>query len=357
MVRFDTWMAGATAPDTPAGARARLAEELDRRRHGCVLLATCHRVELYGWGGPRPTSLPVARTGEDAARHLFRVAAGLESAAAGEDQVLHQVRQALVASGDIDPALRRLFEDAIATGRRVRAAQPAPAHGLEEPAAAWLADRTQLAGGFVIVVGAGTLGQALARTLRERGATVVAASRSRRPEAELDLAGAARLAPRANAIAVALGGPWQDLTPVDPSTLPPIVDLSAPAAVPERVQAALGDRLLGIDGITAGAAASGAWQAVAEESVEEALESHRAWLGGRGSAGLVRALRERAEARRQDRVDRYLRAHTDLEAGDAERVELLTRRIVGDLLHEPLAALRSDPDGTRAEAARWLFDL
>jgi glutamyl-tRNA reductase len=349
-------MAGATAPDTPAGARARLTEQLDQERDGSVLLATCHRVELYGWGGPRPTGLPITRAGEDAARHLFRVAAGLESAAAGEDQVLHQVRQALIASDDVDPGLRRLFEDAIATGRRVRAMQPAPAHGLEEPAVGWLAERTQLSSGFVLVAGAGTLGKALIRTLRERGATVVAASRSRRPEAELDLAAAARLAPRAKAIAVALGGPWHDLTPVDPSTLPPIVDLSAPAAVPEPVRAALGDRSLGIDDITAEPAA-GAWRAAAEELVEEGLQGHRAWLGGRGSAGLVRALRERAEARRQDRVDRYLRGRTDLDAGDAERVQLLTRRIVGDLLHEPLAALRSDPDGTRAEAARWLFDL
>lgn len=354
-MRFDVWMAGATAPDTTAGARARLAEQLDRQREGSVLVATCHRVEVYGWGDAPPTGLPIARTGEDAARHLFRVAAGLESAAAGEDQVLHQVRQALVRSGEVAPPLRRLFEDAIATGRRVRATHAAPAHGLEEPAVAWLAERTQLAGGLVLVVGAGTLGQALVRTLRERGSTVVVASRRPRPEVELDLAAAARLAPRVRAIAVALGGPWRDLA-AEPSNLPPVVDLSAPPAVPEPVRAALGDRLLGIDEITTEPAAE-AWRAAVGELVEEGLEGHRAWLGARGSAGLVRALRERAEARRQDRVDRYLRGRTDLEAGDAERVQLLTRRIVGDLLHEPLAALRSDPDGTRADAARRLFDL
>jgi glutamyl-tRNA reductase len=185
---------------------------------------------------------------------------------------------------------------------------------------------------------------------------VVVASRSRRPEAQLDLVAAARLAPRATAIAVALGGPWHDLMAEDPSTLPPVVDLSAPAAVPEPVRKALGDRLLGIDDVAAEPAAA-AWRAAAEDLVEEGLEGHRAWLGGRGSAGLVQALRERAEARRQDRVDRYLRGRADLDAGDAERVQMLTRRIVGDLLHEPLAALRSDPDGTRAAAARSLFDL
>lgn len=350
-------MGGATAPDTPPGERARLAAGLREQQEGCVLLSTCHRVELYGWGDAPPSGLPITRTGEDAARHLFRVAAGLESAAAGEDQVLHQVRQALIASEDVDPMLRRLFEDAIATGRRVRSTLPAPVRGLEEPAVDWLAERAPLSHGFVLVAGAGALGQALNRTLKERGASVVVASRSRRPEAELDLAAAARLAPRASGIVVALGGPWDDLRPLDPAALPPVVDLSAPAAIPEPVRVALGDRLLGIDEVTQEPGTAPGWRAAATDLVEEALEAHRAWLGARGSADLVRALRERAEERRLERVARYLRGRPELEAGDAERVQMLTRRIVGDLLHEPLAALRADPDGTRAEAARWLFDL
>lgn len=350
-------MGGAAAPGTPPDARAELTERLRCRRGDRVLLATCHRVELYGWGDEPPPDLPIVRTGEAAVRHLFRVAAGLESAVPGEDQVLHQVRQALVETDGVDPGLRRLFEDAIATGRRVRAALPAPSRGLEEPAAAWLAERAPLSHGYVLVVGAGVLGQALARTLGELGATVVMSSRSRRPEAELDLQAAARLAPGASAIAVALGGPWHDLAGTDPASLPPIVDLSAPPAVPEPVRAALDGRLLGIDQLTGETSSSGVWRAAATELVEEGIEGHRAWLGARGSAGLVQALRERAEERRQERVARYLRGRPDLGEDDVERVQVLTRRIVGDLLHEPLRALRTDPDGTRAEAARALFDL
>lgn len=350
-------MAGAAAPETPPKDRARLAGRLSAERERRVLLSTCHRVELYGWGGAPPAGLPIVRAGEEATRHLFRVAAGLESAAPGEDEVLHQVRQALTDAGDVDPGLRRLFEDAIATGRRVRAVLPAPAHGLEQPAVAWLAGRAALTRGFVLVVGAGVLGQALARTLREHGATVVVASRSPRPEVELDLTAAARLARRASAVAVALRGPWLDLEPSDASALPPIVDLSSPAALPEPVRAALGERLLEIDQLSTDPSSATAWRAAAGELVDEGLEAHRTWLGARESSGLVQALRERAEERRQDRVARYLRGRPDLDPHDAERVQMLTRRIVGDLLHEPLRALRTDPDGTRAEAARRLFDL
>ncbi|MGH7921273.1 MAG: hypothetical protein ACREQM_15225, partial [Candidatus Dormibacteraceae bacterium] len=112
-----TWMTGATAAETAAPDRALLLERLSPPPGGSVLLATCHRVELFGCGAPLESGAPVARSETPARRHLFRLAAGLESAVPGEDQVLHQVREALArarAREPLDPALQRLFEDAIA---------------------------------------------------------------------------------------------------------------------------------------------------------------------------------------------------------------------------------------------------
>ena len=87
------------ADTATADERAQLARAVEMQIEGhpeWILLSTCHRVELYGFGA-RPdlhASLQV-EAGEEAVRHLIRVATGLESAIVGEDEVLHQVREAL----------------------------------------------------------------------------------------------------------------------------------------------------------------------------------------------------------------------------------------------------------------------
>lgn len=361
-------MIGATAAEVDAAERAALRDRLTAHREGGVLLATCHRVELYGVAGQATIGAPLARVESAARRHLFRVAAGLESTVPGEDEVLHQVRDALAAArahGSPDPALQRLFEDAISTGREIRATVPRPPRtspeGVDLAARAvhWLDDQVSLPGRRVLVVGRGPMGTALAAELAPRGVEVLRASRQA-PEGGVDLAGAARLAPTVAAIALALRGPWSAIGNVPAGDLPPIADLSSPSALPEWLHAGLGHRLLRIDDLfsvpTAGRA-DAEWRARAEAMVEEGLAAHETWRRSRGSTGAIRTLQERAEERRRRRVERYLRGQPDLDEEQARRVELLTRRIVGDLLHEPLSALRADEDGSRAEAVRRLFDL
>src|SRR5689334_4150164 len=93
----------AHARSVPSEARERFGDEAaaiaaDPR---VILLRTCHRVELYmatDDGLPDHPELPAGGRrldGDDAARHLFAVAAGLDSVVLGEDQVLHQLRECL----------------------------------------------------------------------------------------------------------------------------------------------------------------------------------------------------------------------------------------------------------------------
>jgi glutamyl-tRNA reductase len=165
--------------------------ELPTGTAGCVGLATCHRLELY-LEGPlpaRPAELfqawlgvdgslpaePVVRRGEDAVRHLLRVAGGLESAVVGEDQILGQVRAAYrhsCARGAAGPFLHRLFHAAFRTGKRVRAETALGDGGRSLAGAAVTAlqcDLGDLSVRSVLVVGLGEMVDLAARRLQRRG--------------------------------------------------------------------------------------------------------------------------------------------------------------------------------------------
>ena len=105
----------------------------------CIVLSTCHRVELYwlgdaelpsafrDWvdercGAHAPASLEV-RHDNDALRHLFAVAAGLRAQRIGEHEVLAQVRRAWLSARDAgltSGALDALMQRAIVAARQIR---------------------------------------------------------------------------------------------------------------------------------------------------------------------------------------------------------------------------------------------
>jgi glutamyl-tRNA reductase len=343
--------------------RAELAGDLREARAGrrrWTLLETCHRVELYGVGEPACRPDMRLLRGDAAVRRLFRVAAGLESAVVGEDEVLHQVRQALAEARlrGVDERLARLFESAIATGRSARSAPAGPRRTLAERAVAWLRDRTQLSGRTLLVAGTGPMGTALVQAAEAAGAEVTVASRTP-GRATLDLVAAAELAPRCAGVAAALAGEWAELArhADGAGALPPIADVSSPPAVPPAIRERLADGFLGIDGLWERGAGEHGWVARAEGLVEAGVGEYTGWLSGRGSVEALLALKERSEGRRSARVERLLRRLPDLAPRERELIESMSRQLVTDLLHEPVSELRSDADGSRRDAATRLFRL
>ncbi|HVD02445.1 MAG TPA: NAD(P)-binding domain-containing protein [Candidatus Dormibacteraeota bacterium] len=291
------WVAGVSAAERSAEERGELAAELAlaaRDGRGRVLLDTCHRVELYGFDeAPAAVAELPIKTGADAVSHLLRVAAGLESAVIGEEEVLHQVRDAFRAAltdRPLDFRSHRLFEVALSAGRRARSGRTASGAGLAGRAVDWLAARGPLAGRPVVVAGAGRMGSALAHEARKQGALVTIASRdagrARRLAAVyegtgVDLAEGARLAQSSVAVAIALSGPWQELDGLaDP--LPPIADISAPTAVPAALRSRLNGGFLGVDELFTGPGEPPAgYVEAAERIVAAKLEEYLGWLDAR----------------------------------------------------------------------------
>ena len=179
---------------------------------GVVVLATCARVEAYvdasAFHGPQRAFIEVANVdpalvrshrGCDGLEHLFRVAAGLESAVVGEAQVSGQVRDALLASRNRGHSTRTLdlaFENAIRVSRKARALLA------DEPSIAGVAldslDSTLPTLGTALVIGTGAFAESCIAELRDRGShTVWAHSPSDRndlPEGADHLVGADELA-------------------------------------------------------------------------------------------------------------------------------------------------------------------
>src|SRR5205823_4003420 len=163
---------------------------------GAVILSTCNRVEVHAevatyhagflaikrflsdHSGLDPDAFaePLYAHYEDqAAEHLFEVAAGLDSMVLGEPQILSQVRRAYRVAQDegaAGPALGSLFRAAVQAGRRVRA-ETAIGAAPEAMIAAGLqlaeAEVGRLDGRAATVVGAGGMAALAVRALRQRG--------------------------------------------------------------------------------------------------------------------------------------------------------------------------------------------
>ncbi|MBI4370861.1 MAG: glutamyl-tRNA reductase [Elusimicrobia bacterium] len=173
----------------------RVLAELRARGVGeAVALSTCNRFELYAAGAPdavKPAEKFVAfleelagaslagaaeaREGREAARHLFAVAAGLDSLVLGESEILGQLKAAYEAAksaGMTGKRLNVLFQRALYVGKRVRSetalgvgasSVPGVAVHLAQSIFGRLEDKSAL------VLGAGAMAELAAKHLAERG--------------------------------------------------------------------------------------------------------------------------------------------------------------------------------------------
>lgn len=186
--------------------RADTAALLQRSRlagQTAIVLSTCNRVEYYWTGeqdgdawlrslararGADAVSNLVRLDGTAAIRHLFVVAAGLDSQVLGETEILGQVRRAYDAAraeGTTTREMDLIFSAALSAGRRVRRETVLGRHPASVSSAAVGLIADQWDGGrdekVVVVMGAGEAAEGILRALQERGVRNVALL-CRRPE-------------------------------------------------------------------------------------------------------------------------------------------------------------------------------
>jgi glutamyl-tRNA reductase len=375
-----------------------------------VVLSTCNRSEIYVASSdplrareelvdflseyhqlPRDSFLPHLFVYDDAeaARHLFRVSAGLDSLVVGEPQILGQVKDAFQVAAQrhcTGPLLGKVFDWAFGVGKRVRTETSLGEGAVSVSFAAVALARKifgRLQGRRVLVIGAGEISTLTAQHLRTQGvAEITITSRTMAHAEALASAVQGRAVPweemmpalaRADIVITATGAHRPILTRAHVESVTGrrrpdplfIIDI----AVPRDVEAAVGDIeqvfLYNVDDLQTivdeNLSRRGAEVARAEAIVSEELARFTAWQRSRAAIPTVIALRQRFDAIRRSELQRLEGKLNGLPPEARARVDEVTRLIVEKLLVEPTEQLKALPDEETqvayTEAVNRLFRL
>jgi glutamyl-tRNA reductase len=395
----------------PEGRAASLLGELVRavEVHEAVAISTCNRTELYlvaadpvdaeslalsalsRQAGIRPTELLgnlYSLRGTDAVRHLFSVAAGLDSMIIGENEIQGQVRRSYelaLVEGTTGPITNRLFRDALGAGKRARTETGIGRSRVSvSSVAVELAEQVlgNLESRQVLVIGAGENGEVTARALANRGVHSIFVA-NRRYDRAIGLAArfggeAVRfdelpeLLGRADIVVACTASPHQivgreelALVLEERAGRPLLmIDIAVPRDIDPSVRDLPGLTLYDMDDLQHAVARNMSGREAeavkAARLIEQEVERFGRWLGSLEIVPTIAALRERGD----EIVAQVLRENDErwesLSENDRKRIELMARAVVSRLLHEPTLRLK-DTEGDRAyhyvDALRELFAL
>lgn len=414
------WTLGINHHTAPLDLRGRFAFALDQlsptlqtyrqslpRQPEATLLSTCNRTELYGAGDPtivEPTLDWLAATGgvsphvlrdhayvlrdDQAARHAFRVASGLDSMVLGEAQILGQLKNAVRAAdeaGALGSTLHQLFQRSFSVAKQVRSSTEIGAHSISMTAAA-----VRLAGQLfedlsdirVLFVGAGEMIElAVTHFAAKTPKSMAIANRT--------LERGEQLAARFGASVLRLSDLPERLHEFDAvvsctaSTLPIIglgaveralkkrrhrpmfmVDLAVPRDIELEVKALDDVYLYTVDDLAqvvqTGKDNRQAAVAQAEAIIDAGVQSFMHWMEQRspeqGVVPLIQQLNSQAEQWRQAELAKAQKRLAKGEPPEAV-MEALARALTQKMLHGPLAELHTGDAEQRAAAAQWVSRL
>lgn len=369
-----------------------------------VIVATCNRTEIYAvvdrmhlcghyirsfmeqwFSVPREQFNSHLYMYEDdrSARHLFRVASGLDSMVIGETQILGQVRDAFLLAQEeraTGTLFNRLFKQAITLAKRAHSDTSIGENAVSVSYAAVELGK-RIFGRFddktVMIVGAGKMSELTAQHLHANGAKeVLVVNRT--------LENARELAQKFNGQALALEDAINRLKDVD------IIISSTGAqrfvlnreqveaamavrkkrpmflidiAVPRDIEPSCGDipnvflyDIDDLEGIVENNMAKRRKEAaIIEEMIVLEQEAYRQWYATLGVSPLIRALQEKAAVIQENTLDSLLRKLPELDARQVKVIRKLTKSIVNQVIHDPILRIKELSAEKRSDEAMKLF--
>ena len=376
-----------------------------------LVLSTCNRSELYGVPGELAinssgavelflASFHQLTPGElggslyrhrdsHAVRHLFRVAAGLDSMLLGEAEILGQLRDAYgiaLEHGETGPVLNRMFQGALEVGKRVRSETEIGTRPVSVAfAGVKLAERIfgKLNNHRALIVGAGATSEQVVRHLCDRGIKQLRVL-NRTPEHAVDLAArfGGEVVPWEN-LPAALE--WPDMIVTSISSSEPILTrqmiaqamfargnralLLIDLGVPRNVASDAGDvyntYLYNIDDLTEiveqNKKAREAEVPKAEAIIEEQIQKFLHWQAGATTAVVLNELRAKLAAEREAFLRERMASMSQLSEQDRAQVADILKEFTDRVVIDPAERMRGIPELRRKlqnlEALRDLFHL
>jgi glutamyl-tRNA reductase len=383
-----------------------------------VLLSTCNRVEVYavqpnlaapdrivdalaqlrGMSGEVVRRHCFVREHDNAARHIFRVAASLESMVVGEPQILGQVKEAWQLARErqtVGPILDRCLTMAFRGAKRVRSETDVARGGASVASVAVELARSifgQLRGSTVAVIGAGEMSRQAALHLRADGAEqLIVVNRSRERGEELALAIGGRYLAwdqldealiKADVVITSTGANAN--SPGSPAIIEPrmmrrimrrrrgapifMVDIAVPRDVDPKVGKLDSVYVYDVDDLQKilgqNLQARGHEAEAAGVVLEQEIAAFLHWQRARALNPVIRDLRAHAHSIMQHELERTLVRLGQLgpvDEAQREAVSALGHAITQKILHRPLKALRESALQAEGDdlsgALRTLFAL
>jgi len=369
----------------------------------CMIVSTCNRVELlaalenssedsaadlpgflHRHFGLDPALLAphiYRERDQEAVRHLFRVAASLDSMVVGEPQILGQVKEAFAvarAAGTVGGQLEHLLQSAFAAAKKVRTETEIGSNSVSVASVAVEMARKifgSLEGRTVFLVGAGKMSELAARHLVQQGAGTILVSnrteeRARRMANEfqgrvIPFAELYEAASQADIVISSTGAPHPIFRREHGRAFMQrrrnrpmfFIDIALPRDVDPEMGKLEGIFVYDIDDLQAVAAAHMADRtreaADAEALIAAEVERFHQRQRTVNVAPAIVALQHQAEEIRQSELRRAQARLGSLTADQAAAVEALTRSLVNKFLHPPMQALKQaarQNDALRLEA-------
>lgn len=399
-------MVGCSHHSTPVATRERLAfsptqmvQALDvfRRQFPgteAVFLSTCNRVEVYTAvdeleHGPSHQQLAeflahfhgielyeifddlFERTGEDAVRHLFTVAASLDSMVVGEPQILSQVKQAYQLANEQDatgPLTHAIFQAALKVARRVASETSINQKRVSVPSIAVCDLARQIFERFddkqVLVIGAGEMAEETVRYLIDEGArhiTVINRTLARAELLAAECGGRAvpwdQLAARlvdADLIVSATGAGEPVVRLADYQRIESqreqrplfVLDLAIPRDFDPAIEQCLGLYLYSVDDLREVCVRNQRERdkelPAAIDIIEQETAAFMADLHHRATGPIIQRLRQGWQAPKEHELRRLYNKLPELDDRSRSEIAQSFDRLINKLLHPPLESLRDE---------------